>query len=140
MNNIPVFPPTSYAISHPLPGVPVSEALTRTRTALATQGFGVLTEINMQATLKARLNQDIREYVILGACNPGLAHQALVAEPGVGLLLPCNIVVSADDQGGSIVSAVDPLALFGVVQRPDILSLAQQVRDRLASALAALEA
>ena len=131
MNTIPVFPLTPYALQRDLPGVPFPEAVARTRTALAAEGFGVLTEIDLRATLKAKLDADVRDYVVLGACNPALAMHALSMEPGVGLLLPCNVVVSADDAGGSVVAAVDPLALFAVVSRPDIEDIAMDVRNRL---------
>lgn len=132
------FAPTAYSLLRALPGVPFADAVTRTRAALAGQGFGVLTEIDMRATLKAKLGVEVRDYVILGACNPPLAHRALCEEPGVGLLLPCNVVVSADDDGGAIVAAVDPLALFGVVGSPGMEGLAGEVRDRLVLALDAL--
>jgi uncharacterized protein (DUF302 family) len=135
---IPAFPPTAYALRRTLPGVPFADAVTRTRAALAAQGFGVLTEIDIRATLKAKLGAEVRDYVILGACNPALAHRALSEEPGVGLLLPCNVVVSADDDGGAIVAAVDPLALFGVVGSPGMEGLASEVRERLVLALDAL--
>lgn len=138
--DIPVFPSTPYALTRPLPGVPFADAVARTRAALATEGFGVLTEIDVRATLKAKLGEDVREYVILGACNPPLAHRALVADPGVGLLLPCNVVVSADDAGGSIVAAADPRALFGVVGSPGMEGIADEVRERLLRALDALVA
>lgn len=137
--NIPAFPPTAYALSRALPAVPFADAVARTRAALGTQGFGVLTEIDIRATLKAKLGVDERDYVILGACNPALAHGALAAEPGVGLLLPCNVVVSADDSGGSIVAAVDPVALFAVVGRPGIEGLAEEVRQRLLRVISALD-
>lgn len=136
--DIPVFPSTPYALMRALPTTPFADAVARTRAALATQGFGVLTEIDVRATLKAKLGADVRDYVILGACNPALAHRALAEEPGVGVLLPCNVVVSADDTGGSIVAAVDPLALFGVVGRPGLEAIASEVRERLSRALDAL--
>lgn len=136
---IPAFPPTPYALTRALPTVPFADAVARTRAALATQGFGVLTEIDIRATLKAKLGVDERDYVILGACNPALAYGALAAEPGVGLLLPCNVVVSADDSGGSIISAVDPVALFAVVGRPGLEGLAGEVKERLLRVIAALD-
>ena len=140
MSNVPVFSPVPYGLSRALPNVPFAEAVARTRAALATQGFGVLTEIDVRATLKAKLGAEVRDYVILGACSPALAHRALSAEPGVGLLLPCNVVVSADDAGGVVVAAVDPVSLFGVVGRPELESLATEVRAQLTAALAALTA
>ncbi len=136
--DIAAFPSTPYALMRRLPHVSVADAIARTRGALAAEGFGVLTEIDMKTTLKAKLGVDVREYVVLGACNPPLAFQALSEEPGVGLLLPCNVVVSADDAGGSIVAAVDPLALFAVVARPEIEVLALEVRARLDRAINAV--
>jgi hypothetical protein len=124
--SIPAFPPTAYGLTRPLPAVPCAEAVARTRSALATEGFGMLTE------------SDVRDDVILGACNPPRAHRALTEAPGVGLLLPCNVVVSADEAGGSVVAAVDPLALFAVLGRPGLEGIAGGVRERLVRALYAL--
>lgn len=138
MTPIPAFAPVSYALHRHLAETTVAAALPRVRAALATQGFGVLTEIDLQATLQAKLGVKERDFVILGACNPPLAQAALSAEPGVGLLLPCNVVVSADDDGGVDVSTIDPIALFALVGRPEVEPLAQQVRARLQAALAAL--
>ncbi|MDP2309846.1 MAG: DUF302 domain-containing protein [Pseudomonadota bacterium] len=138
MDTIPVFSATPYALTRALPDVPFADALARTRAALATEGFGVLTEIDVRATMKAKLGADVREYVILGACNPPLAFRALAVEPGTGLLIPCNVAVTADDAGGAIVAAVDPLALFGVVGKPGMEPIAVEVRERLARALAAI--
>ena len=98
--------------------------------ALKNEGFGVLTEIDVQATLKQKLDADFLKYVILGACNPSLAHQALNTELEIGLLLPCNVIVYEDD-GGSVVSIVDPLSMLGVVDSPDLDPVAQEARTRL---------
>jgi len=98
----------------------------------------VLTEIDVEATLKKKLDVDFAPYTILGACNPPIAHQALSEEPGIGLLLPCNVVVVQDDDG-VVVSAIDPLRMFTVLDRPDIEPLAQQVRELLLAALGSLE-
>lgn len=136
--DIPTFSTTPYALTCNLPTTSFGEALARTRAALAVEGFGVLTEIDLRATLKAKLGAEVRDYAILGACNPSLAYRALSEEPGVGLLLPCNVVVSADDSGGSVVAAIDPLALFRLVGRPEVEGIAVEVRERLARTIAAL--
>jgi len=104
--------------------------------ALKTEGFGVLTTIDMQATLKQKLNVDMPAYTILGACNPPLAHRALSAEPEIGLLLPCNVVVYTTATGATTISAIDPEAQFALVQRADLAELAQEVGARLRRALA----
>lgn len=98
---------------------------------LKKEGFGVLTEIDVQATLKKKLDLDKRPYKILGACNPTLANQALDAEPDIGLLLPCNVVVREDDSGAVIVGFMDPAAVLGLVQRPELEALGKDVRGRL---------
>jgi uncharacterized protein (DUF302 family) len=120
-----------YTIHTRLPGADFDQVLGDVRVALAHEGFGILTEINMSATLKTKLNVDTPKYVILGACNPVLAFEALRVAPGVGALLPCNVVV-AEDADGIFVGAIDPVALFSVVHRPDIESVSHQVRARLA--------
>ncbi|NJD09288.1 MAG: DUF302 domain-containing protein [Gemmatimonadetes bacterium] len=121
--------------------LPYDEAVSRVREALATEGFGVLTEIDVKATLKKKLDVDFRPYVILGACNPPLAHQALTAEPEIGLLLPCNVVVHAtDDPDRSRVMVMDPVAVLALTDRADIAPLAGQVREKLSRALGPLAA
>ena len=131
---------TRYRLSIKVP-MPYETAVERTREELSKEGFGVLTEIDIRATLKEKLDVDFRPYVILGACNPPLAHQALTAERDIGLLLPCNVVVYASDQPGeSIVAAIDPVTQLGVVGRDDLDPLAREVRSRLERVLNALEA
>lgn len=117
------------------------DAVQRTRSALAEQGFGVLTEIDVAATLKKKLDVNFRPYIILGACNPPLAHRALTAERDIGLLLPCNVIVyAADTPGHSVVAAMDPVAVLALTGREDVRPLALEVRRRLEAALAAIEA
>jgi uncharacterized protein (DUF302 family) len=120
--------------------LPFERAVQRTREELAKEGFGVLTEIDVAATLKQKLNVTFRPYMILGACNPPLAHRALSAERDIGLLLPCNVVVyAADDLGKSVVSAMDPIAALELTGNEQIRSVAQEARIRLERVLAALE-
>lgn len=117
--------------------LPFAEAVERTKAALKQQGFGVLTEIDVQQTLQAKLGADFRPYVILGACNPPLAHRALSTELHLGLLLPCNVVVYAVE-GGSMVEAMDPEPVLGLVQNPALGPIAQEVKQRLRQALDSL--
>ena len=113
--------------------IPYAQVMEQTIAALKTQGFGVLTEIDVQATLKKKLDVDFRRYTILGACNPPLAHRALSASLDVGLLLPCNVVVYEDD-GGSVVAAQDPITMMQVIDTPNLVTVAQEARTRLAQA------
>ncbi|HTT69088.1 MAG TPA: DUF302 domain-containing protein [Gemmatimonadales bacterium] len=127
-----------YGIEAEVP-VGYERAVALTRDALAGQGFGVLTEIDVRATLKQKLGAEFRPYVILGACNPPLAHRALHSELAIGLLLPCNVIVHAGDRPGtSVVAALDPVVQLGVTGRADLKPLAAEVRDRLEKALESL--
>ncbi|NCF24154.1 MAG: DUF302 domain-containing protein [Gammaproteobacteria bacterium] len=114
------------------------EAIETVTEELGKEGFGVLTEIDVQATLKKKLGEDMRPYRILGACNPPLAHQAITAVPEIGLLLPCNVLVREDDEGKVHVSFMDPGSVLGLVDNPDVEPLAKQVREKLERVLAAL--
>ena len=113
-------------------------AVTRVTEELQKEGFGVLTEIDVQATLKKKLGHDTPPYRILGACNPPFAHRALTAEPSIGLLLPCNVVVRQDAAGAVHVEFMDPNAVLQLVDRPEIATLAGEVRQRLQRVLAAV--
>ena len=117
--------------------LPYERAVQRTREELAKEGFGVLTEIDVAATLKKKLDVSFRPYVILGACNPPLAHRALTAERDIGLLLPCNVVVyAADEPGKSVVAAMDPIAALELSGNEQVRGVAQDVRARLERVLA----
>ncbi len=107
------------------------ETVERTMEVLQENAFGVLTSIDVQATLKAKINQDFRPYVILGACNPGFAHKALLAEDKIGTMLPCNVIVQQHEDGTIEVSAVDPLASMQAIENDAVSGIAGQVRDML---------
>jgi uncharacterized protein (DUF302 family) len=124
----------AYGYTVHLRGVPFDDARQRAIEALKTEGFGVLTEIDVRATLKAKLDRDFRPYAILGACNPQLAHRALEAEIGIGLLLPCNVCVWEED-GGSVVSIARPETMFELVNRPEVQPVAQEADQRLRRAM-----
>lgn len=119
---------------------PYAEVVEATRSALSDQGFGVLTEIDLAATLKAKIDADIAPQVILGACRPPLAHAAVQAEPSVGLLLPCNVVVRAVDEGSTLVEAMDPAIMVTLTGNPALEDVAADARTRLTAALDALTA
>ena len=119
--------------------MPYEQARERTEAALKEQGFGVITEIDMRKTFKAKLDREFREYAILGACNPDLAIRALSTEPQVGLLLPCNVIVYEDDDGaGSTVSVVDPRGMLGDLDVDALRAVADDAHDRLALVARAL--
>jgi uncharacterized protein (DUF302 family) len=117
----------------------VADVRPRVEAALKAEGFGVLTEIDVQATLKAKLGVDRRPYLILGACNPQLAHRAIEADPSVGALLPCNVVLR-EDGPDTIVEAMDPIAALGIVDAAGIRPVAEEAKARLKRAIEALEA
>jgi len=130
---------TRYGISTTVP-LDYDAAVSRTKEALAAEGFGVLSEIDVAATMKKKLDVDFRPYVILGACNPPLAHRALTAERDIGLLLPCNVIVYADDvPGRSVVAAMDPVEALQLTGNDAIAPLAEEVKARLTRALASIE-
>jgi uncharacterized protein (DUF302 family) len=130
---------STYGLSVTLP-VPFDVALARATAALKAEGFGVLTSIDVQQTLKAKLNRDFRKYVILGACNPVLADRALHTELEIGLLLPCNVIVYEAAEGHSVVAAIAPLVALGVVGAgPALQEVAKEADQRLRRAMTALE-
>ena len=126
----------SYGIATVVSG-DVAAAIPRVKEALAAEGFGVLSEIDVAATLKDRLGADVAAHVILGACNPPLALRAVTTDPSVGLLLPCNVVVR-DDHGRTVVEAIDPAALAPAIDSPGLQAVASEARDKLAAAIALL--
>ena len=131
---------TRYGFSTTIP-LEYEQAVARTKEALATEGFGILSEIDVAATLKKKLDVDFRPYVILGACNPPLAYQALSVERDIGLLLPCNVIVYADDRAGySVVAAMDPVEALQLTGNDGIRGLAEDVKARLMRALELLSA
>lgn len=127
----------SYTIDRAFAGATLSDIDARTRAALPEQGFGVLTEINVQSTMKTKLDVDMPGYVILGACNPGLAYGAIGHEPRVGAMLPCNVILREAD-GGVEVSAVDPVASMQAIDNDALKDVAGQVRDMLRTAINAI--
>jgi uncharacterized protein (DUF302 family) len=128
---------TEYGFSRKLV-MSYEEAVEKATAALKEEGFGVLTEIDVKATLKKKLDVDFRRYVILGACNPPFAHKALSAELEIGLLLPCNVIVYETEGGGSVVSAINPMAALGVVDNPAMHEIAEQVTAKIKRAVDSL--
>ncbi|MBF0256759.1 MAG: DUF302 domain-containing protein [Gammaproteobacteria bacterium] len=116
----------------------LAEIETQVAAALQQEGFGILTEIDVQATLKKKLDVDRGPYKILGACNPVLANQAISAEPDIGLLLPCNVLLRGEEDGSVVVGFMDPVAVLTLVQHPNVAELANEVRSRLMRVRAAL--
>jgi len=118
--------------------LPFDQAVARVIEALTTEGFGVLTDIDVSATMKAKLKEDFRPYRILGACNPHLAHRALKLEDKIGTMLPCNVIVQQHAGGGVEVSAVDPVASMQAIDNPRLAEIADEVRARLKKVVAGL--
>ncbi len=127
---------TAYGLMTKL-DVPYDDALAQVKAALKSEGFGVLTEIDVRDTLKQKLQVDFRRYQIIGACNPALAHRALQSELQVGLLLPCNVVVYEEDEG-TTVAAFDPVAAMGLAENPALEEVAREAKERLNRALESL--
>jgi uncharacterized protein (DUF302 family) len=118
--------------------MPYEEAVEKVKAALKEEGFGVLTEIDVKTTLKQKLGLDVEKYVILGACNPPLAHRAITADPYVGLLLPCNVIVFEKD-GSSVVSAIDPISMMADSSNEELQTVAREVRPKLERAIKKLD-
>lgn len=116
---------------------PFDDTVTEVRAALAEEGFGVISEVDMQATLRTKLGVEIDPYLILGACNPGYAHRSLQVDPSIGLLLPCNVVIRRTD-AGTVVEMIDPQMMVEVTEEPGMQAIAEEVGERLAAALRAL--
>lgn len=127
----------SYYIAATVP-LSFEEAISRTEAALAENGFGIISRIDIRETLKNKIGVDFRPYTILGACNPKLAHQALELEDKVGTMLPCNVVVQQTADGSVEVAAIDPVASMQAIENPALLAAAAEVRQRLANAIEAL--
>ncbi len=127
----------AYTFNRLVIGASFDDVDARTRKALADKGFGILTEIDVQATLKKKLDVEMQPYRILGACNPKMAHQAIGIEPRVGAMLPCNVILRAVE-GGIEVSAIDPVASMAAIDNPALHAVASQVRDMLAEAVEAI--
>ncbi|NPU15216.1 DUF302 domain-containing protein [Bradyrhizobium sp. 83012] len=127
----------SYTINRMISEAGIDDVDARARKALADHGFGVLTEIDVKATMKKKLDVEMKGYRILGACNPKMAHQAIGIEPRVGAMLPCNVILR-EVEGGVEVSAIDPVASMQAIENTELIRVAGQVRDLLADAVAAI--
>ena len=130
------YPLVKYGFTRNVP-LPYDRAVERVTEELKKQGFGVLTSIDVKATLKQKLDVEFPRYVILGACNPPLAHKALQAETDIGLLLPCNVIVY-EKEGTTVVGAFDPMTMVPLVDKPGLEPIAREVRTKLETALAAI--
>ncbi len=120
--------------------LPMEDAIERVTEALKERGFGVLTEIDVKATLKKKIGADFRPYVILGSCNPHFAHKALQAEDKIGVMLPCNVIVQELEPGKVEVAAVDPIASMAAIENPALEPVAREVKSRLKEVIASLKA
>lgn len=127
----------SYYFSKRIKGT-FNEVLTKVAASLKEEGFGILTEIDVKETLKKKLDVDFQNYMILGACNPPFAYKALLAENKIGIMLPCNVIVQEEKEGEVEVAAVDPLASMKAIENPELLDIAQQVREKLKNAVMSL--
>ena len=125
----------SYTINRTIKDADFDQVVVRTRTALADKGFGVLTEIDVKSTMKKKIDADMDSYLILGACNPNMAHQAIGIEPRVGAMLPCNVILRAVD-GGVEVSAIDPVASMMAILNDRLKAVAGEVREMLRAVVA----
>ena len=130
----------SYGFHAHLGNTDFAAAVEQVSDALKKEGFGILTEIDVQATMKNKLGIEVPAHRILGACNPTLAHRALMAEPDIGLLLPCNVVVRQDADGKVTVGLIDPIAMLQVTDNPEVATVAREARERLQRVCAALAA
>ncbi len=126
-----VFESFRYGYKRRLEGATFDQAVKKVTAALKEEGFGVLTQIDVKDTLKNKLGVEFRQYVILGACNPSLAREALTADPQIGLLLPCNVVLQEDSQGNVIVSIADPKVMFTIFDNASLIHIAEEADTRL---------
>ena len=126
----------NYTVDRTFQGDDFKTVVGRTRAALSDQGFGVLTEIDVKATLKKKIDADINNYLILGACNPHMAHKAMEIEPRVGAMLPCNVIVRTTGENSIVVSAIDPLASMASIDNDELKSVAGQVKSMLETVVA----
>jgi len=127
-----------YGFTTTLSGLTFDEAIAKTTAVLKAEGFGILSDIDVQRAMKEKLGADMPPYRILGACNPPLAHQALQAEPDIGLLLPCNVIVREEAPGRVVIGFLDPQIMVGLVGKPGVRSVADEAESRLRRACSAL--